>query len=60
MTAHVREQDKDRCFEAGMDDFIPKPFEPRLLSQKVERFIRMNKELTQLEMQSRFEKNKKD
>ena len=60
MTAHVREQDKDRCFEAGMDDFIPKPFEPRLLSQKIERFIRMNKELTQLEMQSRFEKNKKD
>lgn len=39
MTAHVREQDKDRCFEAGMDDFIPKPFEPGLLAQKIGRFV---------------------
>ncbi len=39
MTAHVREQDKDRCFDAGMDDFIPKPFEPGILAQKIGRYM---------------------
>jgi CheY-like chemotaxis protein len=39
MTAHVREQDKDRCFDAGMDDFIPKPFEPGILAQKIGRYL---------------------
>lgn len=49
MTAHVREQDKNMCLEAGMDDFIPKPFEPTLLRQKLARFIQMNKKITALE-----------
>jgi CheY-like chemotaxis protein len=49
MTAHVREQDKDKCLEAGMDDFIPKPFEPSLLEQKLGRYIRLKNELAQLE-----------
>lgn len=39
MTAHVREQDKQKCFEAGMDDFIPKPFEPIDLSNKIGRYV---------------------
>lgn len=38
MTAHVREQDKSMCLAAGMDDFIPKPFEPELLSQKINQY----------------------
>ena len=28
MTAHVTENDKHKCFDAGMDDFVPKPFDP--------------------------------
>ena len=40
MTAHVREQDQHRCIEAGMDDFIPKPFEPQKLSEAIARHIK--------------------
>ncbi len=39
MTAHVRDQDKDKCIEAGMDDFIPKPFQLRQLAETVKRFV---------------------
>lgn len=39
MTAHVREQDKDRCLDAGMDDFIPKPFDPSVLAHKINKYI---------------------
>lgn len=49
MTAHVRECDKDKCIHAGMDDFIPKPFEPAFLAQKIARYIKLNAELAKLE-----------
>ncbi len=39
MTAHVREQDQDKCTKAGMDGFIPKPFAPIMLSEILARFI---------------------
>ncbi len=45
MTAHVREQDKTLCIDAGMDDFIPKPFDPAELSQKITRYVELNKEM---------------
>jgi len=50
MTAHVREQDKDKCFEAGMDDFIPKPFDPRVLSQKITKYIHLHAKIAELEI----------
>lgn len=53
LTAHVRDQDKNMCLEAGMDDFIPKPFETALLRQKVARFIHRNKEISHLEEMAR-------
>jgi CheY-like chemotaxis protein len=31
MTANVFTLDKARCAEAGMDDFLPKPFKPEQL-----------------------------
>jgi len=31
MTANAFAEDKTRCQEAGMDDFLMKPFEPKVL-----------------------------
>ena len=39
MTAHVLERDRDQCFEAGMDAFIPKPFEPAMLRDVLAGYI---------------------
>jgi CheY-like chemotaxis protein len=49
MTAHVREQDKDKCLAAGMDDFIPKPFDPQMLAQKIGRYIHLDERTEQTE-----------
>ena len=35
VTAHVRPADRQKCLDAGMTDFIPKPFDPA----QVERFL---------------------
>ncbi len=40
MTAHAREQDRDRCLDAGMDDYIAKPFDPNDLQKKVEKYAK--------------------
>ncbi|MCC7417730.1 MAG: response regulator [Acidobacteria bacterium] len=37
MTAHAMKGDRERCLQAGMDDYIAKPLEPRLLFTLVER-----------------------
>jgi PAS domain S-box-containing protein len=57
MTAHVREQDKDKCLQAGMDDFIPKPFEPEMLSQKIARYIHFHEQMAQLEVVAKTRKD---
>ena len=36
MTAHAMQEDRQRCFEAGMDGYISKPFRPRELFAAVE------------------------
>jgi signal transduction histidine kinase/ActR/RegA family two-component response regulator len=38
LTAHSRPEDVERCYEAGMDGYISKPFEPRDLNGLLERF----------------------
>jgi len=38
VTAHALKGDRDRCLEAGMDDYLPKPISPRALLEKVERW----------------------
>jgi len=38
MTAHAMAGDRDRCIDAGMDDYISKPLEPRVLLNVLERW----------------------
>ncbi len=35
MTGNAFESDKEKCFAAGMDDFISKPVEPDILARKI-------------------------
>jgi CheY-like chemotaxis protein len=39
LTAHVLERDRIRCLEAGMNDYISKPINPRELSDTIEKWI---------------------
>ncbi|KAF0128778.1 MAG: multi-sensor hybrid histidine kinase [Bacteroidetes bacterium] len=39
VTAFAMEQDKRNCMDAGMDDFIAKPYKPFELEQKINQFL---------------------
>lgn len=38
MTAHAMAGDRDRCIDAGMDDYVTKPLEPRVLFSAIDRW----------------------
>jgi signal transduction histidine kinase/CheY-like chemotaxis protein/HPt (histidine-containing phosphotransfer) domain-containing protein len=42
MTAHVMREDKERCLDSGMDDYIAKPIRPSELLDMVEKWIQEN------------------
>ena len=39
MTAHAMQGDRERCLEAGMDDYVTKPLQPKVLFSALERWI---------------------
>jgi CheY-like chemotaxis protein len=38
MTAHAREEDRKKCLQSGMDDYISKPIDLKRLSAMIARF----------------------
>jgi PAS domain S-box-containing protein len=43
MTAHALQGDREKCEEAGMDDYITKPIEPAMLFSAIARFVNPEK-----------------
>jgi len=39
MTAHAMAGDREKCFSAGMDDYIPKPVDPEVLAAKLKQWL---------------------
>ncbi len=44
MTANAMEGDKEKCFTAGMDDYLPKPVKLEFLKEVLDKWIKLNKE----------------
>ncbi|HET7204920.1 MAG TPA: response regulator, partial [Steroidobacteraceae bacterium] len=40
LTANAFTDDRERCLKAGMDGFLPKPIDPKLLREALERWLR--------------------
>jgi PAS domain S-box-containing protein len=48
MTAHAMQSDRERCLEAGMNDYVSKPISPQALVEAIERWLPRKDEGMQL------------
>ena len=39
MTAHALKEDREKCINAGMDDYVPKPFSPHQLQSMIIKYL---------------------
>ncbi len=39
MTAHAMQQDRQKCLDAGMDDYIPKPIDTDVMYEVISRYV---------------------
>ena len=39
MTANAMKGDREKCIQAGMDDYISKPVNPKLLAETIEKWL---------------------
>jgi two-component system, sensor histidine kinase and response regulator len=51
MTAHAMQGDRERCLEAGMDDYVTKPLEPKVLFSALDRWIPTEQETEEDDVQ---------
>jgi two-component system, sensor histidine kinase and response regulator len=51
MTAHAMQGDRERCLEAGMDDYVSKPLEPKVLFSALDRWTQTNHETVEEDVQ---------
>jgi len=39
LTAHALHGDREKCIDAGMDDYMPKPISPRVLTERLAQWL---------------------
>jgi len=47
MTAHALEGDREKCTEAGMNDYVPKPISPKRLAEALKKWLPVDKMKTE-------------
>jgi len=52
MTAHAMKGDREKCLEAGMDDYIAKPADPQTIAEKLDQWLKNQKNHGQQECES--------
>ena len=58
MTAHASKEDKTRCIEAGMNDFLTKPLNPEMLFEMLKNWLPEKKKMKQNDIIPKIETNK--
>ncbi len=63
MSAHAMKEEKDKCYEMGMNDYLTKPFVPEELFSKIEKLTKqkikkVDKEIKEIKLNKEFFKNK--